>query len=486
MVVATDQAAGSAPMEAELEPLLASAMRRALDYRHSVGNADAPPPQNFAEAIEAFSGPTPETGESGLSVIETLDRLARPGLREVIGPRFFGWVIGASHPVGVAADWLTSTWGQNATNAAVAPAAAAAEAVATKWLLEILDLPRDASVGFVTGATSAHFVGLAAARNALLRKAGWDVEANGLFGAPPIEVLVGDEAHATVFSALRYLGLGARRLTRVATDSEGRMLPDALASALESVQAPPLLILQAGHINSGAFDPAAELIPLAKAHEAWVHVDGAFGLWARACPSRAKLAAGLESADSWSTDGHKWLQAPYDCGFAIVRDPEAHRSAMGITASYLPAVSDSVRDPSQYVPELSRRARGFAVWAMIRHLGRNGIAAIVERHCRIASRMAEQLSTEPGVSVLNDVMLNQVALRFGEAEPGETGDRMTLRTVRRLQAENVCFAGDARWRDRAILRLSVSSMATMTDDADRACDAILAAWRAVQSMHEAV
>jgi len=486
MVLAMDQAAGSAPTAAELESLLASAMGRALDYRHSAGDEDAPPPQTFSEAVAAFSGPTPQTGESGLSVIEALDRFARPGLREVVGPRFFGWVIGGSHPVGVAADWLTSAWGQNATNAAVAPAAAAAEAVAAKWLLDILDLPREASVGFVTGATTAHFVGLAAARNALLRQAGWDVEADGLFGAPPIEVLVGDEAHATVFAALSYLGLGARRLTRVATDSEGRMLPHALASALENVRTPPLVILQAGHINSGAFDPAAKLISLAKAHGAWVHVDGAFGLWARACPSREKLAAGFELADSWSTDGHKWLQAPYDCGFAIVRDPEAHQSAMAITASYLPAAAENVRDPSHYVPELSRRARGFAVWSMIRHLGRNGIAAIVERHCWIASRMAVRLAAEPGVSVLNDVWLNQIAVRFGEAEPGELGDRMTLETVRRLQTDNICFAGDARWRGRAILRISVSSMATMTDDADRACDAILAAWRAVQSARETV
>ena len=470
-----------APLEAEMEPLFASAMQRALDYRRSVGQADARPPQSYAESFEAFSGPTPENGEAGLSVIETLDRVARPGLRDIVGPGFFGWVIGASHPVGVAADWLTSAWGQNVPNATVAPAAAAAEAAAANWLLDILDLPREASIGFVTGATAAHFVGLAAARNALLRKTGWDVEADGLFGAPPIDVLVGAEAHATVFSALRYLGLGARRVTRVATDSQGRMIPDALASALEGIQAPPLVILQAGHINSGAFDPAAELIPIAKAHGAWVHVDGAFGLWARACPSRAGLAAGFEAADSWATDGHKWLQAPYDCGYAIVRDSEAHQRAMNITASYLPVADQGERHPSHFVPELSRRARGFATWAMIRHLGRSGIAALVERHCQIAARMAERLSAELGVTVLNDVVLNQLAIRFGEAEAGEAGDRMTLQTVRRLQADSACFAAEARWRDRAILRISISSMATRVEDADRACDAILAAWRAVRA-----
>ncbi|HEY1930340.1 MAG TPA: aspartate aminotransferase family protein [Caulobacteraceae bacterium] len=468
------------PLGAEMEPLFASAMRRALDYRQGVGAPDQPPPQSLAEALVAFSGPTPETGEPALQVIEALDRLARPGLRELVGPRFFGWVIGASHPVGVAADWLTSAWGQNAGNAMRTPAASAAEAVAAKWLLDLLDLPREASVGFVTGATVANLVGLAAARGALLRNAGWDVEADGLFGAPPIEVLVGDDAHATVFAALRYLGMGARRVTRIATDAEGRMSLQALSQALESVQSPPLVIMQAGQLNTGAFDPAAQLVPLAKAKGAWVHVDGAFGLWARACPPRADLAAGFEAADSWATDGHKWLQTPYDCGYVIVRDADAHRRAMGITASYLPVAGEGERDPTHYVPEQSRRARGFATWAMLRHLGRTGIAALVERHCRLAAQMAERLSSEPGVSVLNDVVLNQVAVRFGPAEPSEAGDRLTLQTVRRIQADNQLFAGEARWRDRAIMRLSVCSMATTAEEADRACEAILAAWRAVR------
>ena len=468
------------PLDAEMEPLFTSAMRRALDYRQGVGAPDQLPPQSLAEALAAFSGPTPEVGEPALQVIDALDRLARPGLREMVGPRFFGWVIGASHPVGVAADWLTSAWGQNAGNATRTPAASAAEAVSAEWLLDLLDLPREASVGFVTGATVANFVGLAAARGALLRKAGWDVEADGLFGAPPIEVLIGDDAHATVFAALRYLGLGARRVSRIATDAEGRMSPEALALALDRVQSPPLLILQAGQLNTGAFDPAARLIPLAKAKGAWVHVDGAFGLWARACPPKAELAAGFEAADSWATDGHKWLQTPYDCGYVIVRDANAHRCAMEVTASYLPAAGEGERDPAHYVPEQSRRARGFATWAMLRHLGRSGIAALVERHCRVAARMAERLSSEPGVSVLNDVVLNQVAVRFGHPEPGEAGDRLTLQTVRRIQADNRCFAGEARWRERAIMRLSVSSMATTPEEADRACEAIVAAWRSVR------
>lgn len=464
------------PLGSHLEPLFAKAMAQAVDYRLNVGRA-APPPQSYAQSLAAFAGPTPETGEEALEVIEALDRLARPGIREMVGPRFFGWVIGASHPVGVAADWLTSTWGQNTGTPFGAPAASAAEAVAAGWLLDLLDLPRTASVGFTTGATIANFVGIAAARGALLRQVGWDVEADGLFGAPPIEVLIGDDAHSTVYSGLRYAGFGARRVTRIATDDQGRMSPSALAQALDAGQGLRLVILQAGQINTGAFDEAEVLIPLAKSHGAWVHVDGAFGLWARACPTRLSLAKGFDQADSWATDGHKWLQTPYDCGFAIVRDPGAHQAAMNISASYLPAAGEGERDPAHLVPELSRRARGFAVWALIRHFGRQGVAALVERHCRVATRMAERLSVEPGVHVLNEVVLNQLCIRFGEAEAGDLGDRQTLATVRQIQADNVCFAGEARWKDRTILRLSICSMATTEAEADVACDAILDAWR---------
>jgi glutamate/tyrosine decarboxylase-like PLP-dependent enzyme len=469
-----------APLDAGIEPLFAAAMRRALAYRQGVGAVE-PPPQTFAEALDAFSGPTPAAGEPALQVIDALDQLARPGLREMVGPRFFGWVIGASHPVGVAADWLTSAWGQNAGNAMGAPAASAAEAVATGWLLDLLDLPREASVGVVSGATVANFVCIAAARGALLRQVGWDVEADGLIGAPPIEVLIGDDAHSTVFSALRYAGLGARRVTRLATDDQGRVLPAALARALEAGSGPRLVILQAGQINTGAFDPADALIPLAKAAGAWVHVDGAFGLWARVSPRLAGLARGFEAADSWATDGHKQLQTPYDCGFAIVRDAHAHRRAMDISASYLPTAAEGERDPAHYVPELSRRARGFAVWALIRHLGRSGITAMVERHCRVAARMAERLAAAPGVHVLNDVVFNQVAVRFGDAGPGEHADHLTLQTVRQIQADNGCFAGESRWKDRTILRLSVCSMATTEAEGDKACDAILAAWAKAQA-----
>jgi glutamate/tyrosine decarboxylase-like PLP-dependent enzyme len=360
------------------EALFAQAAKLAADYRSAVGEAAVPLP--YAAMRSLFDAPTPEQGAPSADVIQDLVTLSASGLRAMTGPRFFGWVIGASHPVGVAADWLTAAWGQNAGNHEASPAAAAAEAVAAKWLLNLLDLPRDASVGFVTGATMASFVCLAAARGAVLRRVGWDVERDGLFGAPPINVLIGDDAHTSVFSSLSFLGLGHDRVHRIATDAQGRMLANAFVQALDACDGPTIAIVQAGQLNTGAFDPVVPIIAAARARDAWVHVDGAFGLWARACPGIAHLAAGFDAADSWATDGHKWLQTPYENGYAIVRNTEAHRRAMTIAASYLPPVAEGDRDPSHFVPELSRRARGFPTWAMIRHLGRAGIAAMVAEH----------------------------------------------------------------------------------------------------------
>lgn len=456
-------------------PLFAQIAQFAAGYRDAIG--EAPPPLSYAAMQAAFEAPTPEHGMPASEVMDELVARSTPGLRAMSGPRFFGWVIGASHPVGVAADWLTAAWGQNAGNHEASPASAAAETVAAKWLLDLLDLPRDASVGFVTGATIASFVCLAAARGAVLRRVGWNVEANGLFGAPPIQVLIGDDAHTSVFSALQFLGLGHDRVVRVATDEQGRMQPAAFARAIAACTEPTIAIVQAGQLNTGAFDPIGEIIPAAKAHGAWVHVDGAFGLWARACPATHHLAAGFEAADSWAADGHKWLQTPYDCGYAIVRDAEAHRQSMTIAASYLPPVAEGDRDPTHYVPELSRRARGFATWAMIRHLGRDGIAAMVAGHCRLAQRMAGRLAAEPGVAVLNEVVLNQIIVRFGN------DDAQTLETIRRIQSDGTLFAGGARWRDRWVMRLSVISAPTTEADIDRSCEAICTAWRAVQGVN---
>jgi glutamate/tyrosine decarboxylase-like PLP-dependent enzyme len=464
----------------EMDPAYADALARAashaLEFRAGLDARPQRPELDYAQMLARFAAPLPASGEAPAAVIDRLAALAEPGLAMMAGRRFFGWVIGGSNPVGVAADWLTSAWGQNVGNHLANPAGAACEAVAAQWLLELLDLPREASVGFVTGATMANFVGLAAARGEVLRRVGWDADAQGLFGAPPIQVLIGDDAHATVFSALQYLGLGHARVTRVAADSAGTIEPAAFERALQNISGPLIVILQAGQINTGAFDRFPQLIPLAHAHGAWVHVDGAFGLWARACPQRAALAAGIELADSWATDGHKWLQTPYDCGYAIVRHAEAHERAMSINASYLPtSVGD--RDPSHLVPELSRRARGFATWAVISHLGRSGIAAMVERHCRLARQMAERIARVPGAQLLNEVVLNQAILRFGADASIEEGDRLTRAVIARVQDEGRCFVGGAMWRGRWVMRLSVIGEGTREEDAALAADAITSAWR---------
>ncbi len=460
--------------------LLARAAEEATAFRESVGSARHRPAISFGEAVARFSTTLPEDGLPAMAVIEDLMERASPGLASMVGPRFFGWVIGGSHPVGVAADWLVSAWGQNTASHAATPSAAAVEVAVAAWLLELMDLPRESSVGFTTGATMAGFTCLAAARGDVLRRAGWDVEQKGLFGAPPVSVLVGADAHATIFAALQHLGFGQEHVQRIVTDEMGRIVPGNFARALAECTGPVIAILQAGQINTGAFDPAAELIPAAHGRGAWVHVDGAFGLWARASPEQAHLAQGFEQADSWSMDGHKWLQTPYDTGYAITRHPDAHGRAMNILASYLPKTDENERNPSHYVPELSRRARGYPSWAMIRHLGRSGIAEMVRRHCRIARHMAERLSSEDGIRVLNDVVLNQFIVRFGADRASEAGDRLTKETIRQIQADGVCFVEGGDWRGHWVMRVSVISSATTEHDAERSVAAMLEAWRTVR------
>ena len=421
-------------------PLFQQAADHSKRYRDNVLSGPQRPRVSYLQSVASFSEDFPATGSDATDVIDLLAAKAEPGLHAMTGPRFFGWVIGGSHPVGVAADWMTSAWGQNAGNHQASPAAAAAEAIAAKWLLEILGLPISCSVGFVTGATVANFVCLAAARGEVLRRVGWDVEAKGLFGAPPISVFVGDDAHTTVFSALQFLGLGHDRVVRIQTDDQGRIVASAFAEATRNISGPCIAILQAGQVNTGAFDNFVDIIPLARQIGAWIHLDGAFGLWARACPQRAHLARFVDEADSWATDGHKWLQTPYDCGYAIVRNEEAHRRAMTIAASYLPAASEGERDPTHFVPELSRRARGFATWAMIKHLGREGISGMVERHCRVAKLMARQLQKESGIAVLNQVDLNQILVRFG-TDADQDGDRLTREVITRVQADGFASPG---------------------------------------------
>ena len=452
-----------------------SAAEAAIAYRRDITAAETTPVATYAEIFAAFDAPLPETGGDPRAIIAELVARATPGIRAQTSPRFFGWVIGNSHPTGVAADWLAAAWGQNAANVSAAPAASAVEAVAARWLLELLGLPAEASVGVVTGATVANFVCLAAARSAVLARAGWDVEADGLFGAPPVEVLIGADAHATVYSGLKYLGLGAKRVRIVETDDLGRMLPSAFEAALKAAPGPVIAIAQSGQICTGASDPFTAIAPLANARGAWLHVDGAFGLWAQAAPARAPQTAGVELADSWATDGHKWLQTPYDCGFAIVKDAEAHARAMAISASYLPPADTGERDPSTYVPELSRRARGFATWAMIRQLGREGVAEMVERDCRVAAHMGETLAEEPGVTLVAPVLLNQFMVRFGD------DDATTLAVIAQIQQDAVLYAGSAAWRGQTVMRVSVCSVATTMAEADIAIAAILSAWRKVRN-----
>ena len=459
-------------MSADYERLFADIAAHAARRRAEDASRHHAPSASYAQQVGDFQLDLSQAAEPD-QVIRELIQLAEPGLAAITAPRFFGWVMGGSNPTGVAADWLTSIWGQNAGNHVATPAAAAAETASATALLDLLHLPREASVGFVTGATMASFTCLAAARSAVLRRAGYDHEANGMAGAPPITIVLGEEAHSTIFVGLKYLGFGERNLVKVAVNREGAMEAAALAEAIANLQGPAIIIAQAGHINSGAFDPFVEIARIARAHGAWLHIDGAFGLWACATKTHRALAEGLDLADSWSVDGHKWLQTPYDCAYAIVRDREAHLRAMQIAASYLPASAGADRVPADYVPELSRRARGFATWAMIRLLGRQGVADMVSRHCALARLFAQKLGAEPGVEIMNTVVLNQVAVHFGS-------DAQTQAVIARVQASGECFVAGASWRGKAIMRISVTNENTTEADVDRSVAAMLEAWRAVR------
>lgn len=464
-------------MSVDEKPLqaLAIAAEAGADYRRRVATAHATPVDSYAEVLARFAGPLPETGGDGVDIVHELIGNAEGGIRAMTAPRFFGWVIGGSHPTGVAADWLTSAWGQNCGNVVAAPAACAVEAVVAGWLLDLLDLPRESSVGVVSGATIANTVCLAAARGEVLHRAGWDVEADGLFGAPPITVMIGADAHATVFSGLRYLGLGAQRVIEIPTDPLGRMLPAALGKALADHNGPLIVIAQAGQINTGVSDPFAEIAPLVAAAGGWLHVDGAFGLFAAASPQHRHLVAGVELADSWGTDGHKWLQTPYDGSFAIVRHEAAHRRAMSITASYLPSAAGDERDPTAYVMELSRRARGFAMWAMLKQLGRDGVARMVEQDIAVAQHMAAGMAAIDGATLVCPAELNQFMVRFGD------DDALTLATVEQIQADAIAFIGASQWRGQWVMRVSVCSIATTLEDGRITVEAVRAAWEKVRA-----
>jgi len=419
---------------------------------------------------DAAGGDLPDEGMEPAAVAEELARVVDPGLIASAGPRYFGFVIGGALPAAAAVDWLTTAWSQNAALHASSPAAAGAEQVAGGWMLDLLGLPAEASFGFPTGAGLGNMIGLAAARHTVLARADWDVEADGIFGAPEIAVLLGEEAHTTVFTSLQYLGLGRDRVVRVPADEQGRMRADALADALASPAGPAIVIAQAGNVNTGAFDPAGPIADAVAAHpNAWLHIDGAFGLWAATSPSLRHLVAGVDRADSWSTDAHKWLNVGYDCGFVAIRDSDAHRAAMSATPAAYLMRTGTQREPWEFVLDSSRRARGFVVYAALRSLGRGGVAALVDRCCILARRMAEQLATAPGVAVLNDVALNQVLVRFGD------DDERTRAVIAAVQEDGTAWMGGTTWQGRAAMRISVSNWSTTEDDADRTVAAILRA-----------
>jgi glutamate/tyrosine decarboxylase-like PLP-dependent enzyme len=455
--------------ETSTRKLLEETARLAAHYRESLDARPVRSQLSAAELQRELAAPLTEEGESPARVIEALARAGAAGSVASAGPRYFGFVIGGSTPTALAADWLVSAWDQNGGLYATSPLISAIEEVTAAWLRELAGLPGSMTVGFVTGCQMASFTALAAARHRVLRNAGWDVEAEGLFGAPAIEVLVSDEAHYTIFMALRLLGLGGTRLRRVPTDRQGRMRAEALGAMLESVAGPCIVCAQAGNVNSGAFDPLEEIAPLARARAAWLHVDGAFGLWAAAAPSRAHLVRGVSLADSIATDGHKWLNVPYDCGIVFCADEAAHRSAMSLSAPALaaPYLATSVRqrDPHEFVPEESRRGRAVPVYAALRALGREGLAELIERNCRQAQRFAAGLSAA-GHEVLNEVVLNQVVVAFGDAE-------RTRRVVAALQEDGTCWCGATVWKGRTAMRISVSGWATTDADVEKSLTAIL-------------
>jgi glutamate/tyrosine decarboxylase-like PLP-dependent enzyme len=444
-----------------MSDLLNDSARRASRYLESLDTRSVAPASEALAALAAFERAFPEHESTAEAVVAELDEIGSPATMASAGGRFFGFVIGGALPVTVAANWLATAWDQNASFVVTSPANAVLENVALRWLRDIFHLPVQSAGGFVTCATTANFAALAAARHALLGRAGWDVEAQGLFGAPPLTVVTGDEVHASVQKALSLVGFGRARVVRVPVDKQGRMRIDAFPALDERT----IVCVQGGNVNSGAFDPVSEICERAHSQGAWVHVDGAFGMWAAAAPARAHLVRGIEDADSWATDAHKWLNVPYDSGLVFTRDAGALRAAMSVGGAYL--AQDEDRVPYQYTPDFSRRARGVEVWAALRQLGRSGLADLIERTCRHATRFADGLLAG-GYSVLNDVVLNQVLVSFGNAE-------RTRDVIRRIQEEGTCWCGGTVWQGQTAMRISVSSWATTDEDVERSLGAILRA-----------
>lgn len=442
-----------------MKTLFSDVLEKAVEYRGKV-NSRSPYSQATTEDLRAaFDTGLPEIGRPEQDVLAHLMEAADPGLIGVGSNKFFAWVMGPAHDAGVAADWITSAWGQNAGIYQTSPAAAIAEEIAGKWLLDLLDLPRHSSFAFTSGATMSSFICLAAARSEVLRRAGYDLEKEGMFGSPQISVFVSEEAHSTISSDLRLLGFGENHLTKIKADDQGQMCCNDLLYKISNVKGPKIIICQAGHINSGAFDDFTHLADIANNYNAWMHVDGAFGLWARSSSKLRYLTEGIERADSWTVDGHKLLKVPYDSGYGIIKNPEAHRRAMSVTASYLNEEEKDGRNPTHYVPELSRRARGFTVWTVLQVLGRKGVAEHLEKNCLNAQYVALQFKSMKGVRVLNDVVLNQLAIVF-------KNDQHTLKAIQNLQYQGKWFVKEASWKGHIVMRLSFSSNPLERDDLD--------------------
>lgn len=442
--------------------LLAEAARRAADYLESLRNRPAGPlPGAETALVNALDQPLPDRGSDGADILAFLDDLGSPATVASAGGRYFGFVTGGAMPAALAANYLAGAWDQNSFSWASSPAIAAFEAAALRWVKEALGVPAAAEGALVTGATMAHFTCLAAARNRVLKQAGWNVDADGLFGAPEIAVIVGEEAHASLFKVLSMIGLGRDRVVKLPCDDQGRIS----ARQLPDITGPTIVCLQAGNVNSGAFDPAEPLIEWAHSGGAWVHVDGAFGIWALASPEKAGLAKGFTAADSWALDAHKWLNVPYDSGIALVADASALRNAMSITGAYL--MSGERREAMNVTPESSRRARAVDIWAALKSMGRQGLSELVERNCRQAQTLAAALR-QASIEVLNDVVLNQVVVSFGS-------DQRTNRVIVKIQDEGECWCGETVWHGEAAMRISVSSWATTDEDIERSLSAILRA-----------
>jgi glutamate/tyrosine decarboxylase-like PLP-dependent enzyme len=460
--------------------LLEETAGRAADYLEGIGERRVGASAGVEELRASLGGPLPDGPTDPREVIEDLAAAAEPGLVASPGGRYFGFVIGGGLPAALAADWLTSVWDQNAGLYVCGPSAAIVEEVAGAWTAELLGLPDGVSFAFVTGCQMAHVTALAAARHSVLARAGWDVNERGLIGAPPVHVVVGEERHVTIDRALRLLGLGTACIVAVPADSEGRMVPAALRDALGGLGGASIVCAQAGNVNTGAIDPLEEIADIAQEAGAWMHVDGAFGLWAAASPRLRHLVAGVERADSWATDAHKWPGVPYDSGIALCAHPEAQQAAMSVRAGYLVhADPTGPRDELDWNPEFSRRARGFPVYAAIRSLGRSGIAELVERCCAHARRFGEALDAAPDVEVLAEVVLNQVLVRFLDAEGDHDG--YTRAVIEAVQEDGTCWLSGTTWHGMGAMRISVSNWATTSEDVERSLDAILRAAHTARS-----